>query len=1045
MAAIFQIRRGTTNVSLTEGELYLHQSSGSLQFGSGSNNYNVLTLNAPVNGDVILTGNITASNAYFSGDVAISGNLFLGNNDGDNISVPGVFTTNLVPGSNGVLDLGTPGAKWKTLYANSVSASFSGSIDGIDVTLLSQSIDSQFDAISIISASLISTSSANTISVTNLNLFSGSQLTQNSTLATYTGSVETRFTEVGVVTASLILSASAVSASVWNLHEFSSSQLIKDTDLETYTSSLETRMSAISTETASLETRMVEIGVVSSSLILSASAVSASVWNLDQFSSSAKVQLSNLELNSASLNTSVSELNLYSQSLKTAIELTGSSITVLGNLVVKGTQTTVDSTTIQLGDNIIELNGSSAANGGLLVKDATNPNTVSGSLLWDSTNDYWKAGALGNESKVLLADGDDILSSSLQLTELNFTTASLNTSTASLNYFSESVTASLESIYQTTASLNLFSASVTSSLISIYQTTASLNIYTASVNDDLASIHQTTASLNHFSQSVTSSLESIYQTTASLNTFSQSVTSSLESIYQTTASLNEHTESVNSDLESIHQTTASLNVFSESVTSSLESIYQTTASLNYFSESVTASLESIYQTTASLNYFSESVTASLESIYQTTASLNLYTESISESVRNLNIFSSSYYSDSASFDYRITILDPGNTVDSLMAINQTTASLNLFTSSVSASIAALESSSGYINYVTNSIEQLTGIEVADFDNNVAVTFINGTLKFIFGTPALPSSIGASLSGFLIDRFNNVNDAYNINGTWSNQGYTLISASLYEGSTLLTQVGSGTSLSYSATTSGSHTYRLEYTASSPLDGSLYKTSTTTTGTISKSNPASPTLTPTPTVQLGASSNQIEQGATGSISFTSASADPSNGWDLVNTTTNVSTPYYVTGSATGSTSISVTATANYESPTGDNIPDLTTTSTATTTYTKIRSLRYGASDLTAFTAGELENLALWDTTLGGSVGTIIKGTTNPSGQSVTIAWSGDKYHYIVFDSSRSNLSNITTSGFGVLGQFSVTTVGQYKVYKTNTLQAGGAGSSITYTLT
>ena len=54
-------------------------------------------------------------------------------------------------------------------------------------------------------------------------------------------------------------------------------------------------------------------------------------------------------------------------------------------------------------------------------------------------------------------------------------------------------------------------------------------------------------------------------------------------------------------------------------------------------------------------------------------------------------------------------------------------------------------------------------------------------------------------------------------------------------------------------------------------------------------------------------------------------------------------------------------------------------------------------------------------------------------------------IVFNSSLSNLSNITTSGFGVLGQFSVTTVGQYKVYKTNTLQAGGGGSSITYILT
>ena len=373
------------------------------------------------------------------------------------------------------------------------------------------------------------------------------------------------------------------------------------------------------------------------------------------------------------------------------------------------------------------------------------------------------------------------------------------------------------------------------------------------------------------------------------------------------------------------------------------------------------------------------------------------------------------------------------------------ASITSLSASVSASLATLSASSGFISYVTNSVQNLTGIEVADYSSDVAVTFVNGTLKFIFGTPLAPTSVAASLSGFAGDRFNNVTDTYSVNGTWNNQGYTLVSASLYEGSTLLTQVGSGTSLTYSTTTSGSHTYRLEYTASSPLDGSLYKTSTTTTGTVSKTNPAAPTLTPTTTIQLGTTSNQIEQGATGSITFTSSSANPSNGWNLTSVTTNVASPYSVTGAATGSTSISITATANYASPTGDNIPDTTTTSTTTTTYTKIRSLRHGASAATSFTQGELENISAWDTTIGGTIGTIVKGTTTASGQTLTIAWTGDKYHYIVFDSARANLTSITTSGFGVLGQFTLSTVGQYKVYKSNTLQAGGAGSSITYILT
>jgi spore maturation protein SpmB len=77
----------------------------------------------------------------------------------------------------------------------------------------------------------------------------------------------------------------------------------------------------------------------------------------------------------------------------------GGNVNITGNLYVQGSTTTVDSTTIQLGDNVIELNGSGAANGGLLIKDPTAPNTVSGSLLWDSTNDYWKGGALGSEKQ----------------------------------------------------------------------------------------------------------------------------------------------------------------------------------------------------------------------------------------------------------------------------------------------------------------------------------------------------------------------------------------------------------------------------------------------------------------------------------------------------------------------------------------------------------------------------------------------------------------------------------------------------------------------
>lgn len=96
------------------------------------------------------------------------------------------------------------------------------------------------------------------------------------------------------------------------------------------------------------------------------------------------------------------QLNLYTASLKDAIETTGSNLTVKGNLLVKGTTTAINSTTVSIGDNIIELNGTSAGFGGLLIKDPTSPNVISGSFLWDTTNDKWIGGPLGSETPFIL-------------------------------------------------------------------------------------------------------------------------------------------------------------------------------------------------------------------------------------------------------------------------------------------------------------------------------------------------------------------------------------------------------------------------------------------------------------------------------------------------------------------------------------------------------------------------------------------------------------------------------------------------------------------
>jgi len=107
------------------------------------------------------------------------------------------------------------------------------------------------------------------------------------------------------------------------------------------------------------------------------------------------------------LGSGVESLNLFTGSVSESLEFTGSNLTVKGDLNVLGSYTAIKSETIVLDDNIIELNGSEGSFGGFLVKDPTDPNLVSGSLLWDTVNDEWIAGPQGSELPI--ASREDLI------------------------------------------------------------------------------------------------------------------------------------------------------------------------------------------------------------------------------------------------------------------------------------------------------------------------------------------------------------------------------------------------------------------------------------------------------------------------------------------------------------------------------------------------------------------------------------------------------------------------------------------------------------
>lgn len=87
------------------------------------------------------------------------------------------------------------------------------------------------------------------------------------------------------------------------------------------------------------------------------------------------------------------------------VTINDSGTTIAGNLTVTGTTTSINTTNLDIGDNIITLNGAGGSDGGIQVNDATGT-TTSGSLLWKTGTDYWVAGALGSEKRIPLQDAD---------------------------------------------------------------------------------------------------------------------------------------------------------------------------------------------------------------------------------------------------------------------------------------------------------------------------------------------------------------------------------------------------------------------------------------------------------------------------------------------------------------------------------------------------------------------------------------------------------------------------------------------------------------
>ena len=289
-------------------------------------------------------------------------------------------------------------------------------------------------------------------------------------------------------------------------------------------SRLEESTSSLNTFSASVNGHIADLNIKTGSLEQKNTIIAAYTASMNTFTSSQEAKdviisayTASMNTFSASVNGHIADLNTYTASLRTAFTASGVNVTfngdqtIKGNLYVQGTQTQVDSTTINLADNILQLNAAGTNDGGLVVRDATGGSTTSGSLLWDVTNDHWKAGASGTEERILRAGGGDhIVSGSVQVdvtSTTGFTTYSGSIS-SSLTSNSASISALSESVASVTGQ---FSSSVASTFVTQSQRITSLETFSGSQEAKDVIISAYTASMNTFTASIYSFTQSFSQ------------------------------------------------------------------------------------------------------------------------------------------------------------------------------------------------------------------------------------------------------------------------------------------------------------------------------------------------------------------------------------------------------------------------------------------------------------------------------------------------------------------------------------------------------
>lgn len=425
----------------------------------------------------------------------------------------------------------------------------------------------------------------------------------------------------------------------------------------------------------------------------------------------------------------------------------------------------------------------------------------------DNNNSFPNNNAGAITPAILRAFNTNMIDSMVDEIPFGAYTQSVNTSLNALNVFTASATG------LTTGSL-LITASAAGNVITFTKgnnSTFNVTVATGSI-PDISNLNQATASLQSFTASAQISINNLNTTTASLNTSVSNINTFTASTAISITNLNASSASQQISIDSINQKTGSFattgsntfvsaNTFTSISASSFVSASQfvgdgskltgltssismpildegvpqgNAVSLNFTGSGVGASVVGGVAIISVYSVDSASYNSFTASMYQFTSSVNSTTASQQVSINNLNLYTSSFNTNTlvstASFNsytssnnQRVSSLEVNSASvnTSISALNTYTASALVSISNINSTTASLNTSVTNINSATASLFTSASLALvtASFDTGTRnLTFTKGnTTQFSVNIPDVSGSAGTFVTTSSFNAYTQSND------------------------------------------------------------------------------------------------------------------------------------------------------------------------------------------------------------------------------------------------------------------------------------------------